>query len=172
MIREHDSKFAINLPYPPIKVIEKNIRYSNLILLNYAGEVSEYSAIAQYTYHEISVFKDYPVISNAIKGIAEVEMHHLQMLGELIVLLGGDPRYWIKKKKSTYYWTPRFVEYGRTPKELLTEDIKAETQAIAQYEKTIALIEDDNIVAIIKRIILDEEFHLKIFNELYEKYSN
>lgn len=172
MIRDIDSKFAVNLPYPPVKVNEENLHYANLILLNYAGLVSEFTAVSQYVYHEISVFKDYPVISTALKGISQVEMHHLQTLGELAVLLGGDPRYFILKKKTPHYWNPKFVAYSKTPKQLLLDDINGEKQAIAQYEKTISQIDDANIVAILKRIILDEEFHIKILNELYEKYVN
>ena len=172
MKRDLDSKFAVNLPYPSINVAEKNQKYSNLILLNYSGQISEFTAINQYLYHEISLIHTAPVISNALKGIAIVEMHHLQILGELIVALGGDPGFWIYKKKTPCYWTPRFVEYGKTPKEALTQDIQSEMQAIAQYQKTISLIDDDNIVAILRRIILDEEYHIKILNELLQKYVN
>ena len=59
-----------------------------------------------------------------------VEMHHLEMLGELILLLGEDPRYWIKKKDKRYYWNAKFVDYGNTLKEYLDYDIQAEVVAI------------------------------------------
>lgn len=170
MRRDLDSKFSVGLPYPQIRVDGKNERYAKLIMLNHAGMVSEFTAVTQYVYHETVLMQENPVISDALKGIAMVEMHHLQILGELIVLLGGDPRYMIYKKKTPALWSPKFVEYGNTPKSALIQDIEGEKEAIAQYESTINQIDDENIIAIIKRIILDEEFHLKILTELYQKY--
>lgn len=171
MRRNMDSKFAVNLPYPEISVNEKNKNYSNIILQNYAGQNSEFTAVAQYNYHEIAIFNDYPVVSNAIKGIARVEMYHLQILGELIVLLGGDPKYRIYKKKTECYWSPKFIDFNKELKTLLTNDLNSEISSIKQYEKAISLIDDENIVLIIKRIILDEEYHVKIFKELIQKYT-
>ncbi len=42
--------YHIDLPYPPIKVRGENTKFADLILLNYAGSVSELSAVTQYTY--------------------------------------------------------------------------------------------------------------------------
>ena len=164
-------EYYVNIPYPPIEVKEKNPIYANLILLNYAGSVSELSAVTQYVYHEIA-FSDnkYPDISETIKGISIVEMHHLQILGELIVKLGKDPGYWIYKHKKTNLWTPEFLSFNTDLKKALTIDIIDEKEAIAQYKRTAKQIDDTHIVDIIDRIILDEEYHIKLFTELYYKY--
>ena len=47
--------YSVNLPYPEVKVKEKNPNYIDLILLNYASNVSEFDAIAQHTYHQIAL---------------------------------------------------------------------------------------------------------------------
>lgn len=52
---------------------------------------------------------------------------------------------------------------------MLLEDIKNEEEAIRQYRKTANLIDDENIIAILNRIILDEELHIKILTNLYER---
>ncbi|MDU3354998.1 ferritin-like domain-containing protein [Clostridium sp.] len=155
---ETNISYHVDLPYPDIKVEKENSRYANILLHNYSGIVSEFTAIDQYVYHKFKLFKDCPAVSQAIGEIAMVEMHHLEMLGELILLLGEDPRYWIKKKDKRYYWNG------------LDYDIQAEVVAIRDYNKALNEISDPNIVKIIERIILDEELHLKIFKELYAKY--
>lgn len=169
-LKEVPVQFNADLPYPKIEVDTENLQYANLIQINYAGMVSEFSAITQYTYHEIKLFEDYADVTPTLMGIAEVEMHHMQILGELIVVLGGDPGYWINKKNKKLNWSPNFVQYGTTLKEMLTYDIESEKAAIAQYRKTANQIQDENIIAIINRLILDEEHHLKLLNGLYEKY--
>ena len=167
---ENNISYHVDLPYPEIKVEKENSRYANILLHNYSGIVSEFTAIDQYVYHKFKLFKGCPAVSQAIGEIAMVEMHHLEMLGELILLLGEDPRYWIKKKDKRYYWNGKFVDYGNTLKEYLDYDIQAEVVAIRDYNKALNEISDPNIVKIIERIILDEELHLKIFKELYAKY--
>lgn len=162
--------YHVDLPYPEIKVEKENIRYANILLHNYSGMVSEFTAISQYVYHKFKVFHSYPKLSNAIGKIAMVEMHHLEILGELILLLGEDPRYWIKKKDKRYYWDSKFVDYGNSIKEYLNYDIQAEVIAIRNYNKALDQISDPNITKIIERIILDEELHLKIFRKLYDEY--
>jgi len=49
-------------------------------------------------------------------------------------------------------------------------NIETETQAIYYYNYLIKVIEDKYIVNIIKRIIVDEQIHLQIFNNLYKEY--
>ena len=53
---------------------------------------------------------------------------------------------------------------------ILTIDIEDEKAAIKQYKDTITKIDDPNINAVIKRIILDEEFHIQLLTTLYSKY--
>ena len=55
---------------------------------------------------------------------------------------------------------------------MLKEDIKAEKKAIENYRYHITLIQDRHIIKLLERIILDEELHLKLFTQEYEKYSN
>ena len=46
--------YSVNLPYPKVNVKDKNSKYIDLILLNFSSSISEFSAITQYTYNEIS----------------------------------------------------------------------------------------------------------------------
>lgn len=162
--------YSIVLPYPQVKVNEKNPNYLDLILLNYASSISEFDAIAQYTYHQIALTYENKEISQTIRGISIVEMHHLELLGEIILKLGVEPGYWINNKKKNY-WSAKLINYDLSSIEnILTIDIQSEKAAIKQYKETISKINDDYINAIIKRIILDEEFHIQLLVDLYTKY--
>ncbi|KMT23180.1 ferritin-like domain-containing protein [Clostridium cylindrosporum] len=164
------NSFMVNLPYPKINISEKNPYYAKIILQNYAGMVSEFSAVSQYTYQKIKLFKSYPEISEVLLKISIVEMHHLEVLGKMIIELGDDPGFWIKKKDKYNYWSPKFVDYTNEPKAIIKSDITDELKAIKQYENSIKVIHDENINAILKRIILDEELHIKILTGIYDKY--
>lgn len=171
MIKTIDSKFTLNLPYPVISVIEENSRYGNILLQNYSGEISHFSLSSQFNYYELVSFKTSPVISAVLKGISKIDNYHMNILGKLIVLLGEDPRYWINRKKTSHYWNPKFLKYTNKIDEILKNCIYFKTNLISQYEKTLLEIDDDKIVAILKRILSDQEFHLKLLIELQEKYS-
>ncbi|MGL5380863.1 ferritin-like domain-containing protein [Clostridium sp.] len=169
-LRELPKSYHSDLPYPKIEVDGPNIEYAHLIQVNYAGLISEFSAVTQYIYQKIALFNDYPEIASTLLGISEVEMLHLNMIGEIITLLGGTPGYFISKKNKNLNWSPSFLNYTTTISELLTLNIKNEEATIEQYRKTANLIPDENIVAIINRIILDEEYHIKLFKSLYDEY--
>ena len=163
-------EYHVTLPYPKIKVESKNIAYANLILLNFAGYTSELSAVTQYVYHQISFADLYPQVSKIIRGISEVEMHHMEILGELIVKLGSEPRYWINNKKKNSYWSPTFLNYNTSLKQAIAVNIKDEKDAILQYKNTIKQIDDKNIIDIINRIILDEEYHIQLLTNIYTNH--
>jgi bacterioferritin len=80
------------MPFPPVKVEKSNLEYANLLLDVFASSAdSELQAITQYIYHSKTISND--TISKALMCIALVEMHHLDVLSELITLLGGKPFY-------------------------------------------------------------------------------
>ncbi|MFY9534584.1 manganese catalase family protein, partial [Clostridium sp.] len=89
--------YRAKLPYPPIVVVKPNKHYAEIIQTSFAGAVSEFSAISQYIYHHLRTEDQYPEISKALESIAIVEMYHLEILGKLIIKLGGNPGYWINK---------------------------------------------------------------------------
>jgi bacterioferritin len=164
------NQFAAELPYPPIRIENPNLEHANLILSNAVGQVSEFTSFAQYTNHEIRLSKDFPDTYSTLLGVSLVELRHFQMLGELVILLGGEFSYSSKSKDKITDWTPKYVNYGNGVKEMLKADIAAEEAAILQYEKTINIINDDYIDDILKRIVLDERIHLVLFDSIYKKY--
>jgi len=85
------------------------------------------------------------------------------MLGETILLLGGISRYCDVQQQP---WTPLYIEYlDFNPCAQLRADIKAEHEAIRQYQAHMQMIQDPYIQAFLARIIKDEELHIQLFSE-------
>ncbi|MDD2505645.1 MAG: manganese catalase family protein, partial [Bacilli bacterium] len=147
-----------DMPYPEIKVTEKNPEYANLLLDDYVGFVSEMTAVNQYYYHYIEIKKIDEEIADMLFNISIVEMQHLNVLAKLISLLGEKPIY----KSGDNYWNGDFVYYGDNILSQLEADLQAEYDAIENYEKNIDLIDDPYIKNILRRIVLDEEIHVQL----------
>lgn len=165
------TKYIIDAPYPEPKVEGKSIQYANLLLQDYAGAVSEFTAISLYSYQHFVSDDRYKEYAKIIGEISMVEMKHLELLGETIKLLGVKPAYVSSVCPCGQIWTASYVNFTDKIKEMLLEDIKAEQKAIANYKYHLSLISDKYIKKLLERIIPDEQLHLKIFKELYQKYS-
>ena len=85
---------CVKLPYPKIKENKRNLRLVSVINRAYAGGHGELKAILQYAYHYL-YFKGMGDEQTAriIMGICVCEMKHLNILGDAIISLGGDPVY-------------------------------------------------------------------------------
>ncbi|MEY8516427.1 hypothetical protein AALC25_05730 [Lachnospiraceae bacterium 29-84] len=113
--------------------------YANLLSVDYCGSVSELSAITQYISNESSLSQEKCPMARTLLGIAMAEMTHLQKLGEMIALLGGQ---------------------------MIVANIDAERAAIHQYRMHIRAIQDPYIRAVLERIILDEEYPIMILKAI------
>lgn len=159
----------IEWPYPPIQVRERNQDYANLLSMDYCGAVSELSAITQYINNENRVSGEKCSMAKTILGIAMAEMIHLQKLGELIVLLGGDIDFTAKTRNGCpQMWTPQYLTIPENPCEMLSADIESEEDAIRQYKMHIEMIRDNDVNAVLARIIKDEEYHIIMLQALMD----
>ena len=156
-----------DLPYPPIRVRGENRRYADLLSVDYCGSVSELSAITQYINNENRLSCAKCPIAKSILGIAMAEMIHLQKLGQLIFLLGGDVSFVaVQQSGRQKMWTPSCLDIPDKLENMLRADIEAETAAINQYRAHMRMIKDECINAVLDRIIMDEEYHIMILQAL------
>lgn len=159
----------MDLPYPPLQVEEQNREYANLLSVDYCGSVSELSAITQYINNENRMFCEECSIAKTLLGIAMAEMIHLQKLGEMIYLLGGNIDFVAKYRNGKQsMWTPKCLNTPNDIKNMILADIESEKDAISQYKMHIKMINDDCINATLLRIIKDEEYHIMILRALME----
>ncbi len=162
----------MDLPYPPLQVNEPNPVYACLLSVDYCGAVSEMSAITQYINNENRLSHSKCPMAKTILSIAMAEMMHLQKLGELIVLSGGNIDFTAKfpngKKRM---WTPEYLTLPEHTQKMILTDIESEKAAIHQYQMHIKAIKDDNINAVLARIIQDEEYHILILQNLLKEIA-
>ena len=157
----------VDLPYPEIKVRGRNRNYADLLNVDYCGFVSELSAITQYINNENRISFEECAMARTLLGIAIAEMMHLQKLGELIVLLGGNVDFSCKTCNGRpKLWSPEYLTIPENIDKMLTADIEAEKDAVRQYEIHIKMIDDDCVNAVLRRIILDEEYHIMLLKSL------
>ena len=156
-----------DLPYPAIQVSAQNQMYADLLSIDYCGAVSELSAITQYINNENRLSMELCSIAKTILGIAMAEMMHLQKLGELIRLLGGNVDYIARQPNGRKrMWTPEHLKLPENARAMILADIEDEKAAISQYKMHIKAIKDPYVNAILERIILDEEYHIMILQAL------
>lgn len=160
----------VDLPYPPIMVKEENQVYANLLSVDYCGSVSEMSAITQYINNENRMSCEKCHLAKTILGIAMAEMIHLQKLGELIFLLGGNIDFTAKTQNGRRrMWTPEYLTIPENIKNMILADIEAETAAINQYKMHMRMIDDNCVNAVLSRIIKDEEYHIMLLQMLMKE---
>lgn len=164
----------VDKPYPKVEVEGKNLEYAKILLEDYAGIVSEETAINQYIYQRFEKFSDNQLFSETLGKIAMVEMHHLELLGETIKLLGINPIFRITEKNYNCltYWSSSFVDYSVDIVEMLKNDIKIEEEAIRNYQYHISIINDKFIQRLLFRIIEDEKQHINCFKMLLSNFNN
>lgn len=157
----------MDLPYPPVQVKGKNQVYANLLSIDYCGAVSEMSAITQYINNENRLSSEKCPLAQTILGIAMAEMIHLQKLGELIFLLGGDIDFIAKRRDGRrQMWTPEYLTIPENSGKMLMADIESEKAAINQYRTHIKMMNDNYVNAVLERIIKDEEYHILLLQNL------
>lgn len=160
----------MDLPYPPIQAAEKNQVYANLLSIDYCGAVSELSAITQYINNENRLSCEKCPMAKTILGIAMAEMMHLQKLGELIFLLGGNVDFIAKQQNGRHrMWTPEYLNIPEQPSKMLLADIESEKATINQYKMHIHMINDNYVNAVLARIIKDEEYHITLLQILLKE---
>lgn len=177
-IKELNCHSAMEIP--EVKVERKNMEYARLLYSAYAaGEASELVAITQYLYHSETIPID--EISDSIKCVALVEMHHLDMIGDLIKQLGGKPFFF---NSNQYFWSSGVIDYvdkitDKWDKDIpdsrvtclkIDRDIQGEISAINSYEVLYKNIDDMYVRKVLEKIISDEKTHVKIFQGLLDKY--
>lgn len=163
------SACQVHAPYPRPERLERNIRYARILLASYSGQVSELTAMLSYLYHCQMAERQNPEISDCLRGIALVEMHHFELLGGCINRLGLYPTYSFYQGTRRMRWNSGFVQYGRNLRNMLEIDLAAEHRAIEGYECAVRCIPEPQIQAMLHRIIQDEELHISILTELRRK---
>lgn len=155
---------SVDLEYPEVEVECESLSDARCLMEDYGGAEGELTAVTTYIYQDYvlgGMGDKYDELAETLMRIAITEMHHHHLLGEAIVKLGGTPVMGGRCK----FWNGSMVNYCKDPISMLTNNIKAEKIAIANYKKTMRCVENYSIRELIERIIMDEELHILAFEE-------
>ncbi|NPV08865.1 MAG: ferritin-like domain-containing protein [Anaerolineae bacterium] len=132
---------------------------NEIIKMLYDDMRDEHGAIILYLQHAYLLGEGEEAAE--IEQTARDEMRHFKWLAQAITQLGGEP---ILDRTEMELG-------GKAPLEWMARDIRAEEDAIAQYEAHKKAIDDPKIVALIDRILTDERAHLEVFTSFREKFG-
>ncbi len=159
-------RIALDLPYPSLDGITKDLNTARLIIPSYTGLHSELTAILQYFYHSLYFGKEkLNDIAEVLIGIAIAEMEHLEILGKLLLRLGYDPVFAVGNQFNYNFYSSASVTYSKTPQKMLLDDVSSEMFAINEYSKILGCLSNEKVGAVIQRIRLDEELHVAVLKE-------
>lgn len=182
------------MPYPLVKIQCKHPRYAAAMLDNMSGQISETSTVSLYFYNSL-ITSCYKEVAEIFYHINMVEMHHLEIFGNLAMQLGENPKLWSHRGKNGSYlpWSSSCLRYPPFPipepqpakdesgccppevsepnlKTLLSQAIEAEEETLNKYMQQTTWIQDVNICDHLRRIAADEQMHIDILTRLYHKY--
>jgi len=157
-----DKRCQCDLPYPPVEVCRSDPAWIPLLRELYAGRRSELSAITQYCYQSFVLSESQRETAQLLRGIAIVEMRHLEMLGKLICLCGGTPTFIGGRRQ---WWNGSFVSSRKDLCGALLVSMGDEVAAVDAYRNAAARIRDPKIQEVLRRIAMDEALHVQLLRE-------
>lgn len=175
--QNHTNAGCLKEPYPPAIASAPNESYARLIRSSFSGRDSELSAVMAYFYQSMKFCECSPDLHDTLMQIAICEMRHLELLGKLIISLGCEPKFFCCLPPNANpggWWVahPSIIKYTANLGEALKFDIAAEKAAIDEYKSVMNYVDDVGIKELLKRIIADEEEHIRIFSCLYLRFCS
>lgn len=150
--------------YPKLKKQNANSYYLGLVQNLYAGSEGELACFLQSTY-QFQVLEDSdPKVVDALKKIAEQDQKHLEILSHIILMLGGNPKFFNAQNK---WFSTREIDYVQGIKQIVSYDIELKEKVIIDYKSTIQKISSTDIKDILSRILADENNHLQALRNIY-----
>ncbi len=168
---------CLSQPYPEATANAENERYARIIRNSFAGRESALTGMMTYLYQAIRFGDCADDLRETLWGISVCKMYHMRLFGELLLSLGGDPKYFYcapPNASSGTWWSaqPPVMTYCQNLGDALKSSIEAEKACIEEHRSVINYVDDAGICALLKRIVLDEEYHLKILTELHKRFCS
>ena len=165
--------YHVDLPYPKLDQLQPDLCAAEIIAPAYASMSSELGAILQYLYHHFQYTeRGMEKYATAMEDIAISEMTHFDLLGTALIRLGVDPVFTARPPRRYDYFNTSRIAYSTYPQKMLLDDIQGERMAIAQYEDMICRLRNEEVAALIQRIVMDERLHVQILSGLLEELES
>lgn len=156
-------KYVLSEPYPELRGIAEDKSAAARVFPLYSGPSGELSAICTYFYCRSRLSAQrFQELSDLFACVSFDEMHHLELLSDLILTLGGDPKFVVNNRGHKMWWNAGFVSYPQDPKEMLRDAARGEHAAAAEYHR-VARTLTGSARELLMRIARDEAHHAELF---------
>jgi len=114
----------------------------------------------------------YADTARILMKIAKVEMHHLDILGQYITALGGNPKCQMVSGGRLIIWNGGMINYMQDFPKIIAYNIILETSTMENYILQAERVMDKNLSAMLRRLAEDEKIHLTIFRAMKESLKS
>lgn len=163
-----DLEVRIDKPYPELKDCNEDQATVGILKNLVNAKFGELPAVLNYVYQSVVADKTMEDIARILEEIGIVEMTHQDMLMHAITCFGGIPRY---EDSQGNQFTTFNLNYKIKLKDMLEQDISAETMAIENYQQSIKRVKNQSLIKLFERIIEDEKRHIEIFNKIKDNVT-
>lgn len=150
--------------YPELTDVQPNVRDVRTLKKLAYGRDSELTAVLTYLFQNYVTMNE--ELKNALEQVAIIEMRHLALLSNAIVVFGGDATL---TDGMGNVWTGRNVNYTTNPIKFLKNNISSEKEAVEIYMRSARETSNDSLSNLYKRIAEDEEIHSRVFQSYLDK---
>lgn len=149
--------------YPDIAIMEKNKSYAEMLTEDLAAPKSEMTTVHQYLFQAWNIEEPYCTIQNVMERVSQVEIHHFNIIGQLITLLGGKASCRVIEKDGPVIWNGSMVNYTTKIKEMMENNMEAERGAADTYWEQSKKVKDPYLSKMLERLAWDEQLHFELF---------
>jgi len=153
--------FSSPEPYPELENTSSRPEIVGALSNLYAGKDSEMTAILQYTFQHLIIHNSHPEIADILEEISEVEMRHLELLGEAIRAFGGLPYF---NNAIGVPFSASYVKYCPNIHNFLRIDLEDEKNAVIAYTTVANQVDNPSLKRLLLRIAEDEQLHAQILS--------
>ncbi len=155
----------LNIPYP--KITESNLnRYDTQMILRLYAE--KLVSIHDYIYYNLLFSELNPELADILECISIAEMKHFKLYAKLLLLSGIHPGY----KALLPYLRKEGRGMSSTNIDNALERLHGAEQLSASNTRLVlSQANDTSAVRVLKRIVEDEDHHVKILSALRKKYK-
>ena len=146
-----------------IRVQAKNKKYADLLLENYCGKFSDLTTFLLFKYESYLFSKTDSYFSSNMSKLSNDSLTHLDIIGKIIILLGGIPSHINFKINDLFYLDDK--------EKLIEVNIRLIKEKIILYTNHLNQIDDDYIKEILTNFIIEERKNLEIIELLQLKYK-
>ena len=152
-----------------LKKMAQNTYYASLLQDVFGGANGETKCLMQMLYfcYELSVFEN--EFSKVFYDIAIDDLTHHNVLGEMIVRLGGEPALC---SHSNIVFSGNDIERVKGIRQILDTAIEMKEKCILNYKILLTKIPEKEIKNILEIILCDERKHKELLENLLKKYQN